>query len=82
VVLIRASGPLDAVRLAERLRASNEAMTVRAEGVEVGVTISIGVGSLGELAAEAGEGQELLRLADARLFRAKNEGRNRVCSSD
>jgi len=82
VVLIRASGPLDAVRLAERLRASIEAMTVRAEGVEVGVTISIGVGSLGELAAEAGEGQELLRLADARLFRAKNEGRNRVCSSD
>jgi two-component system, cell cycle response regulator len=81
VVLIRASGALDAVRLADRLRTSIETMQVRAEGAEVTVTISIGVGSLAELDPEAA-GQQLLRLADTRLYRAKEEGRNRVCSSD
>jgi two-component system cell cycle response regulator len=81
VVLIRATGPLDAVRLAERLRTSIEAMNVRAEGADVRVTISVGVAALGELPPEAA-GQELLRLADTRLLRAKEEGRNRVRSSD
>lgn len=80
VVLIRASGPLDAVTLAERLRTSIESMVVRAEGVEVRVTISIGVAALGELPAQGG-GQELIGLADTRLLRAKTEGRNRVVSS-
>jgi diguanylate cyclase (GGDEF)-like protein len=81
VVLIRATGPLDAVRLAERVRASIAALTIRAEGAVVSVTISAGVGSLSEV-GPAGGGQELIALADARLFRAKSEGRNRVCSSD
>jgi two-component system cell cycle response regulator len=80
VVLIRASGSVDAVRLAERLRTSIETMTVNAEGVDVRVTISVGVAMLAELPPESA-GQELLRLADARLFRAKEDGRNRVCSS-
>jgi two-component system, cell cycle response regulator len=81
VVLIRASGPLDAIRLADRLRSSVESMVVRAEGAEVKTTISIGVAALGELGPEAG-GQELIALADTRLLRAKTEGRNRVVSSD
>jgi two-component system, cell cycle response regulator len=81
VVLIRAKGPSDAAQLAERLRASTEAMTVRAEGAEVRVTISIGVALLAELSPEA-VGKELIALADKRLYRAKEEGRNRVCASD
>jgi two-component system, cell cycle response regulator len=80
VVLIRATGPLDGARLAERLRSSIETMKVRAEGVEVGITVSIGVGSLGELELHSG-GHELLKLADRRLFSAKEAGRNRVCAS-
>jgi diguanylate cyclase (GGDEF)-like protein len=82
VVLIRATGPQDALRLAERVRTSIAALTIRAEGSEVRITISVGVGSLAEIGQKVGGGQELLALADARLFRAKNEGRNRVCSSD
>jgi two-component system, cell cycle response regulator len=79
VVLIRATGARDAVRLAERVRASMEAMTVRAEGAEVCVTISVGIASLAELPPEAA-GKDLIALADMRLYRAKEEGRNRVCS--
>jgi two-component system, cell cycle response regulator len=81
VVLIRGAtgSSLDAVRLAERVRVSVAALTIRAEGAAVRVTISVGVGSLAEVGpGEAG--QELIALADARLFRAKNEGRNRVVS--
>ncbi len=81
VVLIRAAGPVDAVRLAERLRSSIEAMVVRAEGAQVQITISVGVAALGELPSQAA-GQELIALADARLFRAKKDGRNRVCHAD
>jgi diguanylate cyclase (GGDEF)-like protein len=81
VVLIRATGPRDAIRLAERLRTSMEAMTVRAEGAEVRVTISVGIGSLAELMPEAAA-KELIALADMRLYRAKKEGRNRVCAAD
>jgi two-component system, cell cycle response regulator len=79
VVLIRATGELDGKLLGERLRASIEGMKVRAEGEEVSVTISVGVGSLGELELHAG-GQELLKLADMRLFEAKEGGRNKVCA--
>ncbi len=80
VVLVRDTGPRDAVRLAERLRTSVEAMTVRAEGAVVRVTISVGVGSLEELPPEA-EDKELIALADMRLYRAKDEGRNRTCAA-
>jgi diguanylate cyclase (GGDEF)-like protein len=81
VVLIRASGSLDGVRLAERLRASVQSLVIRAEGEELRTTISVGVAALGELGESAG-GQELIALADQRLFRAKTQGRNRVVSSE
>lgn len=80
VVLIRDARSRDAVRLAERLRTSIEAMRVRSDGAEVQVTISVGVGSLEELSPQAG-GKELLALADMRLYRAKEEGRNRTCAA-
>jgi two-component system cell cycle response regulator len=80
VVLIRDTPPRDAVQLAERLRISVASMTVRAEGAVVQVTISLGVGSLEELTPEAG-GKELIALADVRLYRAKEEGRNRTCAA-
>ena len=41
------------------------------------MTVSIGVASLDELASDEG-GTALLALADARLYGAKNAGRNRV----
>jgi diguanylate cyclase (GGDEF)-like protein len=68
-----------ALRLAERLRASVEAATLPSPGKATGasaprVTVSIGVVSLD---ADA-DSSALFRRADAELYRAKREGRNRV----
>jgi two-component system, cell cycle response regulator len=81
VILIRANGIQDAPRLAERLRASIEKLKVKAFKTTVSVTVSVGVASLEELGDEA-TGRDLLAKADQRLYRAKEEGRNRVCAKD
>jgi diguanylate cyclase (GGDEF)-like protein len=60
--------------VAERFRALVERSTVRSGEVEIGVTISIGAAL-----ARPGEAPEsLLGRADAALYRAKADGRNRV----
>lgn len=69
--------PVDgAVGLAEDLRRMIEAYTFYCEDVRINVTVSLGV------AATTGDREEtwsaLLGMADAALYRAKNEGRNRV----
>jgi two-component system cell cycle response regulator len=81
VILIRATAPDDAMTLAERMRLAIEKMTVKAPDGDVRVTVSIGVASLSEVGPE-GAGAELLALADTRLFRAKEAGRNRVSATD
>jgi len=49
------------------------------EGASVRVTISMGASSLSECEQNP-TGEALLLLADGRLYRAKREGRNRVCA--
>jgi diguanylate cyclase (GGDEF)-like protein len=63
-----------ALAAAERLRASVEAHAVATEGVAVPTSVSIGV-AWGEMTADSAA---LLRVADAALYRAKREGRNRA----
>lgn len=58
-----------AAAVAERLRVQVEE--------ETPVTISIGVAQLGSEGAENGE--DLIKKADNNLYKAKEEGRNRVC---
>lgn len=68
--------------LAERIRAKVEEMTLpvgpdHAPG-RVSVTVSIGMATLsGE---DEGKAERLVRRADKALYRAKEEGRNRVCA--
>ena len=64
----------DARRAAERVRRAVEAAELLPGGARV--TVSAGVC---ELAAAGGSAQRLLALADAALYDAKREGRNRVC---
>ncbi|RMG93925.1 MAG: diguanylate cyclase [Deltaproteobacteria bacterium] len=64
-----------AARLAEKLRRLVEEHTFEFEGVKIPVTISVGVAELGPEIANA---DDLIKLADSRLYQAKEGGRNRV----
>jgi two-component system, cell cycle response regulator len=71
----------DAATLAERIRARVEAARVRVGASSIGVTASIGVADLDDVAGDS-TGEDLLAAADRRLYRAKSLGRNRVCADD
>ena len=77
VVLEHAESPLAllATRLCARVRA--RAATIGPE-LAVPVTVSIGVATL---AGETDTSEDLLGRADAALYRAKAEGRDRVCAA-
>jgi diguanylate cyclase (GGDEF)-like protein len=81
VVLAVGTDRVDARQLAERIRRSVEGLHMSARGQEVRITASIGVASLEELAAND-EPAALLAMADARMYSAKESGKNRVCASD
>jgi two-component system chemotaxis response regulator CheY len=77
-VLLPTTGRIPAALVAERIRRATEAHPLGRTSA-VGVTVSIGVASTEEL-PEPREAAELLRRADAALYRAKAEGRNRVAA--
>ena len=68
----------DAVTLAERVRAAVAAQSIETREVTLPVTISIGVA---QVESEGTASADLLRRADEQLYRAKEEGRNRVCAA-
>ena len=74
VILLRDTPLEGAVLLAERLRGHVDGRRHHCGEVSITMTVSIGVAqwSRGE------NGTELFKRADAALYRAKNEGRNRV----
>ena len=79
-VLLPDAGPRDVRRIGERLRVMIEAMTFDREGVDIGVTVSIGAASWDPLAN--GTFDASLRGADGVLRAAKRAGRNRVLIHD
>ena len=81
VVLTRGDSVQNAAQLGERLRRAIGDTKVQHDGKTLGVTVSIGVAELDEVAPPAGA-QALVEKADARLYRAKSLGRNRVASTD
>ncbi|WP_158638101.1 GGDEF domain-containing protein [Shewanella donghaensis] len=66
-----------AVELAERIRSEIESMNTRFSGHEFAVTASFGVS---EITSNDLSVDPLLKKADVELYRAKSEGRNKVCS--
>jgi diguanylate cyclase (GGDEF)-like protein len=81
VVLAVGTDRVDARQLAERVRRAVEGLHMSARGREVRITASIGVASLAELAAND-EPAALLAAADARMYVAKESGKNRVCAAE
>ncbi len=67
-----------ALVLAERLRITIERLTIRFDDQDLKVTASIGVATL--VGSNYDRVEELLAAADAALYAAKREGRNRVIS--
>jgi len=79
VVLVRGIEHDNVGRFIERLRAAVERLEIASVDQVLRVTISAGYASLDELPDAQRTGDGLLRRADERLYRAKNDGRNRVC---
>ena len=75
-LLVRGVTPESARRLAERVRKAVASARVPWESGNLRVTLSAGLALLGE-EGTAGA-QDLIALADRRLYRAKDEGRDRV----
>ena len=65
--------------LAERLRKKVESTSITIGGEELNITISLGVAERNDFIKST---DDLLKSADYALYRAKHEGRNRVCASD
>lgn len=75
-VILTGDDAARALELGERVRATVQRLRFKVN--DLTVTVSVGV-------AEAGEDRDndsLVKIADARLYRAKEEGRNRVVGAD
>lgn len=81
VVVLTGTDALAATSIAERIRSEIEAAKIPApEGGEpLSVTASIGAAT--HWPAAGGHPAQLIRAADQALYRAKREGRNRVCAT-
>jgi diguanylate cyclase (GGDEF)-like protein len=73
-LLLPGTDALGAVKAAERIRKALASSTIPTVGT---VTVSMGVATAPEDAAAE---EELVRVADARLYAAKARGRNQVCA--
>ena len=80
-VLMPSAKPAGIKALAERVREKIEQTAVEVAGKTLRVTASVGGASVGNVSSQA-DGQALIREADARLYQAKQNGRNRICSFD
>lgn len=79
LLILLGADPIRAAEIAERLRAAVERFDWTALDRSLSVTLSIGLASSGE--ASARDPSALLALADARVYAAKKDGRNRVVAA-
>jgi diguanylate cyclase (GGDEF)-like protein len=68
----------EAMKMAEHIRGQVQETKLVIRRMERSVTVSLGVATYPE---DGHNAEELIRSADKHLYKAKNEGRNRVCGS-
>ncbi len=78
-VILRTTDLPGAALVADRIRTSVEALVTEHDGATIRVTLSAGCASLSECVGDAPD--QLVALADRRLYGAKHGGRNRVVGS-
>jgi len=76
IILMRESSIHDCVNVIERIRSLIERKNFRIIGCIIHITVSFGISE----SVEAATLDEMINLADKRLYKAKEEGRNRVVS--
>ena len=76
IIYLPNTGNNDAMKLAEVIRKSIEKMIVINEYRTLNVSVSLGVA---ESNGQTQQLEDLIKLADIALYRAKNSGRNKVC---
>jgi len=76
-VIARGIDVHEGLKAAERVRTLIEAADIVYQGALIRLTVSIGVASLTCCAEGAKNREELIRLADGRMYAAKSAGRNR-----
>ena len=79
-IILRDTGLSEAAHVAERIRERIARTVIDVYGSSVGVTVSAGCSSLACCTGASTE--ELIGVADRRLYRAKRTGRNRIVSKD
>jgi diguanylate cyclase (GGDEF)-like protein len=77
-VLAKGVDLAEAAKLAEKIRSTVAQHTFKFGDLTIPVTVSLGAASLAAEAEESGD--ELFKRADELLYKAKQSGRNRVCS--
>ncbi len=79
-ILVRGSSLRQAARVGERVRVAVATTPAHFDGEQIPLSISVGCATTGCTGSFAE--QALVELADRRLYRAKQTGRNRVISTD
>ena len=69
-----------AVHLAEHMREMVQRRCIPNEGSHVSQFVTLSIGVVSEQPAQGGSPLEMLEKVDAALYRAKSQGRNRVCN--
>lgn len=80
VVLMPGSNKAEAELVAERIRAACEKEVIKTPEGNISITMSSGVAAIEE--CEKATADDLLQKADRRLYRAKDQGRNRTVCAD
>jgi diguanylate cyclase (GGDEF)-like protein len=77
LVIVKSDDPAVTAGAAERLRAGIEGLALPRDAAGEGV-VTISVGAAVREPGDEGGAEDAIRRADAALYRAKDEGRNRV----
>lgn len=76
LIICPGSNAEQATKAAERIRREIELNTIRCDGQEISVTVSVGIA---EKNTHTNTPEALMKYADKALYEAKGRGRNRVC---